>query len=58
MIHGGFGSGNIEFAAKNNYSTPIKTLGIPDEFIEHGTIEELQKICGIDIQSIVELLLE
>ena len=58
VINGGFGSGIIEFAAKNNYSTPIKTLGIPDEFIEHGTIEELQKICGIDIQSIVELLLE
>ncbi len=58
VINGGFGSGIIEFGAKNNYSTPIKTLGIPDEFIEHGTIEELQKICGIDIQSIVELLLE
>ena len=56
VIKGGFGSSIIEFSAKNNYTTLIKTLGIPDEFIEHGTILELQKICGIDTESIVEIL--
>ena len=58
VIKGGFGSAILEFASENNYTTPIKTLGIPDVFIEHGTVEELQKICGIDVDSIVELLLE
>ncbi len=56
VIKGGFGSVIIEFASENNYTTPIKTLGIPDVFIEHGTVEELQKICGIDVESIMELL--
>ena len=58
VIKGGFGSAIVEFATENNYTTPIKTLGIPDVFIEHGRIEELQKICGIDVDSILELFLE
>jgi 1-deoxy-D-xylulose-5-phosphate synthase len=58
VIKGGFGSAIIEFAAENNYATPIKVLGIPDVFVEHGTVEELQKICGIDVESIMKLLLE
>jgi hypothetical protein len=31
-------------------------LGIPDQFIEQGSIAELQKICGIDIESIILVL--
>jgi len=54
-IKGGFGSAVIEFASQNNYSKNIQSLGIPDTFIEHGTIEELQKICGIDVESLVQL---
>lgn len=52
VIKGGFGSGILEFAAQHNYTKPIHTLGIPDQFIEHGTVDELQKICGIDSESI------
>ena len=52
VIKGGFGSAIIEFAAAHHYINQIKILGIPDDFIEHGTVEELQKICGIDVQSI------
>lgn len=55
-IKGGFGSAVIEFASENNYKQNIRTLGIPDEFIEHGTIAELQKACGIDVASIVATL--
>mgnify|MGYP000859394347 FL=1 len=41
-IIGGFGSAILEFASENNYkSNTIKTLGIPDYFIEHGKVEEL-----------------
>lgn len=57
-VKGGFGSAIIEFATENNYRIPIKTLGVPDEFIEHGTVEELQKICGIDVESILKVLSE
>ncbi len=57
-IMGGFGSSIIEFAINNNYKNEIKVLGIPDEFIEHGTVEELQKLCKIDVQSLKLILLE
>ena len=51
-VKGGFGSGVAEFAAVNNYKNTIRILGIPDEFIEHGTVDELQKICKIDYKSL------
>ncbi|MET0760678.1 MAG: 1-deoxy-D-xylulose-5-phosphate synthase [Flavobacterium sp.] len=56
VIKGGFGSAIIEFASHHNYHTPIKTLGIPDEFIEHGTVEELQQYCKIDVKSLEIIL--
>jgi 1-deoxy-D-xylulose-5-phosphate synthase len=55
VIKGGFGSGIVEFGMANQYTATIKTLGIPDEFIEHGTVDELQHYCNIDVQSLVLL---
>lgn len=52
-IKGGFGSAVAEFAAGHSYTIPIKILGIPDSFIEHGTVAELQQICKIDVESLV-----
>lgn len=52
-IKGGFGSAILEFASENNYQIPIKVLGIPDEFVDQGTVEELQKKCGLDVDSLV-----
>ena len=52
VIKGGFGTAVIEFMVENNYSRKIKRLGIPDKFIEHGTQEELYKLCGYDTESI------
>jgi 1-deoxy-D-xylulose-5-phosphate synthase len=51
-IIGGFGTAILEFAAQNNYTAQIKTLGIPDEFIEHGKVSELQEYCNIDVKSL------
>lgn len=51
-IIGGFGSAITEFAATEKYLIPITTLGIPDNFIEHGTIQQLQEICKIDVKSL------
>ena len=56
VIKGGFGSSILEFASQNNYSNPVINLGIPDEFIEQGTIEELHQYCKIDAQSIISIL--
>jgi 1-deoxy-D-xylulose-5-phosphate synthase len=53
---GGFGSAILEFIAEHHYKNSIKILGIQDHFVEHGTIEELQKINGIDSGSIKQIL--
>ncbi|WP_370213843.1 1-deoxy-D-xylulose-5-phosphate synthase [Mesoflavibacter profundi] len=54
-VSGGFGSAIIEFAAKHNYKNNFITKGIKDEFIEHGTTEELQKLNGVDSESLKNL---
>ena len=51
-IKGGFGSSIAEFAVTNQYAKQIQILGISDAFIEHGTVDELQEICGIDAKSL------
>jgi 1-deoxy-D-xylulose-5-phosphate synthase len=53
-IIGGFGSAVIEFMADNNYVAKVKRLGIPDEFIEHGTQEELYALCEYDKAAIIK----
>ena len=55
-IKGGFGSEILEFASKHNYKNNIKLLGIPDEFIEQGHIDELQSIAKIDVKSLINLI--
>lgn len=52
VINGGFGSAILEFAALHQYSSKIQILGIPDEFIEQGTVTELQQYCKIDVKSL------
>ena len=54
-INGGFGSAVLEFAAANNFTKKIKVLGIPDSFIEHGTVIEQQDLCKIDVKSLINL---
>jgi 1-deoxy-D-xylulose-5-phosphate synthase len=56
VIKGGFGSAILEFASHNNYSIPVLNLGIPDEFIEQGTIEELHHYCKMDVDSLISIL--
>ena len=52
VVNGGFGSAILEFAALHQYSSKIQILGIPDEFIEQGTVTELQQYCKIDVKSL------
>lgn len=54
-INGGFGSCVATYAAKKGYSLKIRVLGIPDKFIEHGTVAQLQQYCGIDVKSLQEI---
>jgi 1-deoxy-D-xylulose-5-phosphate synthase len=56
-IKGGFGSAVLEFAAKHNYKSNVQLMGIPDYFIEHGKISELQEVAALDASSIREKIL-
>ena len=47
VISGGFGSAILEFASENKYKNDIKILGIPNEFIEHGSVIQLQHTLGL-----------
>ena len=53
-LPGGMGSAIVEFMADHNYNAHVKRLGIPDEFIEHGTQVELYKECGFFEEHVIE----
>lgn len=52
---GGFGSAVLEFAASHDFKNNIQILGVPDVFIEHGTVAQLQQLCKIDVKSLINL---
>jgi 1-deoxy-D-xylulose-5-phosphate synthase len=54
---GGFGESIASFAVANNYHVKIEILAVPDEFIEHGTVSELQHQCKLDAQAISKALI-
>lgn len=56
-INGGFGSGILEFAQRNKYFVPVKILGVPDRFIDHGKVSELQEIAKIDVYNLKATLI-
>ncbi|KAF2507942.1 1-deoxy-D-xylulose-5-phosphate synthase [Flavobacterium zhairuonense] len=53
--NGGFGSAVLEYAASQNFKNNVEILGIPDHFIEHGSVSQLQHLCKIDVKSLVNL---
>lgn len=52
VIAGGLGSAVLEFMADRGYTPRVKRLGLPDEFVEHGAVEQLYEIVGLDSRSI------
>ena len=55
--NGGFGSAVLEWMSDHGYHPDIIRLGLPDEFVEHGTPAELYRIVGLDKESIVKAIL-
>ena len=51
-IVGGFASSILAFANSNQYKQKIMTLGIEDQFIEHGTVDQLHLLQKLDSSSI------
>ena len=50
--NGGLGSAVTEWMSDHGYSPKITRMGLPDYFVEQGTVQQLREICGIDIESI------
>lgn len=55
IITGGFGEQISVIIATNNLNKSIINLGIPDSFLEHGTVFELQQLCKIDVNHLKQL---
>lgn len=54
---GGLGSAVLEYMADHNLHPDIIRLGLPDNFVEHGTPDELYQIVGLDVESIKKAIL-
>ncbi|WP_321333032.1 1-deoxy-D-xylulose-5-phosphate synthase [uncultured Bacteroides sp.] len=57
MIKGGMGSAILEFMSDNNYYPKIHRIGLPDKFIEHGSISDLHHLCGLDTTGIYNAIM-
>ena len=58
MLQGGFGMTITVFAQKHFPKAVVKNLGIPNAFIQHGTLEALYKVCGFDAEGIKKIIRE
>ena len=56
--NGGLGSAVLEWMNDHGFSPTVERLGLPDAFVEHGTVDELQHIVGIDIESIIKAIIK
>lgn len=56
--NGGMGSAVMEWFADHDYQLRVERMGLPDAFVEHGTVAELQAIVGIDKQHIIDKIIK
>ncbi len=56
--NGGLGSAVTEWMSDHGYTPQITRMGMPDHFVEQGTVQQLREICGIDIESIKKELIK
>ncbi len=53
---GGMGSAVMEWMADHGFTPRLQRLGLPDDFVEHGTVGQLQHLTGIDSDGIAAAL--
>ena len=56
--NGGLGSAVTEWMSDHGYTPQITRMGMPDHFVEQGTVQQLREICGIDLESIKRELIK
>jgi len=57
-LKGGFGSAVLEYFSEQNLTAKVHRLGLPDQFVEHGSLADLHHLCGIDKESIESTIRE
>ncbi len=57
-VLGGMGSAILEFMADHGYSSKVQRLGVPDSFIEQGSVDDLHHLCGFDTEGICRAVRE
>lgn len=55
-IAGGLGDAVMEYFNDNGFNVDVKRVGMPDMFVQHGTVAELRKICKMDAESIADII--
>ena len=58
IVRGGMGSAVLEFMADYEYKPTVKRIGIPNIFVEHGAVNELYHVCGMDEEGILTKIKE
>lgn len=56
VIAGGLGDAVMEYFNDNGFNVDVKRVGMPDTFVQHGTVAELRKICKMDAESIADII--
>lgn len=56
--NGGMGSAVMEWMSDHGYQPQITRMGLPDNFVEHGTIKQLREIIGLDNETIKKEILK
>nr|WP_311150345.1 1-deoxy-D-xylulose-5-phosphate synthase [uncultured Prevotella sp.] len=56
--NGGLGSAVTEWMSDHGYTPQITRMGMPDHFVEQGTVQQLRELCGIDLESIKKELIK
>ena len=54
--NGGLGSAVLEWLSDHGYIKEVVRMGMPDDFVEHGTVAELRKVIGLDKESILNVI--
>lgn len=58
VVKGGLGSAVVEYMSDHDHPAHVRRIGVPDQFVEHGSIPELYRLCGMDADSIAQALRE
>jgi len=57
IVSGGFGEAVTEWYSSNGYSVSVRNIGLPDKFIEHGSVDILMEKYGLSAEKISEQII-